>query len=344
LSEFVSVERKGAVGIIRLTRPRVINALNREMIDETAKALSDWANDDAVKLVLLEGEGERGFCSGGDVRAMRAHMLEGRESDADAFFEHEYALNGQIAGYQKPIVSLMHGITMGGGIGLAGHAGLRVATETTRFGMPETAIGFFPDVGAFALMAGGDHTVARAHCFHGLPIGAGDGVRLNLADLVVEDARLGDVRDMVVEMAGAELSQIETAVKDAFAVEAKTPFADFVHHHGSAFSMKSPADIFAALSEHADEASEYLGVIAKRCPTSIMAADLGLKAAFSDGDVDHVLARDLKLAKYLARRSDFAEGVRAVLVDKDHNPKWEPDTLDQVDLNGLSNCLISTYS
>ena len=147
------ISTTGHLGRITLDRPRAINALSLEMIEGITAALTAWRADPAIGVVLIEGAGEKGFCSGGDVRAARALVLEGRPDEAERYFATEYRMNALIAGYPKPLVALTHGIVMGGGIGIAGHCGMRITQPGARFAMPESAIGFFADVGVNAILA-----------------------------------------------------------------------------------------------------------------------------------------------------------------------------------------------
>lgn len=178
----LDVIREGNLGIIALNRPEAINALSLEMIDGITRALEQWADDDEIRLVLFEGRGPRGFCSGGDVRAVRQAVLDGEAAEADAFFAAEYRMNGIIARYPKPLVALTHGIVMGGGIGIAGHCAFRFTTAEARFAMPEAAIGFTCDVGVNFILSKAPVHRALAFAMTGVPVGAADALALGLTD------------------------------------------------------------------------------------------------------------------------------------------------------------------
>lgn len=346
MSELVLIEKRDGAGIIRLNRPKAINALNSEMIGAIADALKAWRRDKSVRLVVIEGEGERGFCAGGDVRAIRALVQAGEPDEADKFFAQEYVLNEAISKYHKPIISLAHGAVMGGGIGLSGHAHMRICTDDARYGMPESAIGFVCDVGVNALLARSDRAVARAFCLAGQPVGAADAVALNLVDIIVARDRLGALRDRIIShaMANDPLGDIALMIEKEYAMGIALEFVPFVHKQAEAFSLALVADVMGALRQQASSAaaSAYLAVINTRCPTSLIAIDLGLKAAFADPNVGRVLERDLILAQYLVRRPDFSEGVRAVLIDKDHAPHWAPDALENVETATIQ-ALVDTH-
>lgn len=346
MSELVLIEKRDGAGIIRLNRPKAINALNSEMIGAIAGALKAWRRNKSVRLVLIEGEGERGFCAGGDVRAIRALVQAGDLDEADRFFAQEYVLNEAISKYPKPIISLAHGAVMGGGIGLSGHAQMRICTDDARYGMPEAAIGFVCDVGVNALLARSDRSVARAFSLVGQPVGAADAVALNLVDIVVARDKLGVLRERIISlsMAADPLGDIALLIEKEYGMGAAPEFVPFVHRLAEVFSLASITDIFAALRQRTNDAevSAYMKVIDTRCPTSLVAIDISLKAAFADPNVARVLARDLVLAQYLVRCPDFSEGVRAVLVDKDHTPRWHPSTLGDVEFDAIQ-ALVGTH-
>ena len=185
MSDEVLISREGAMGVITLNRPRALNALSQAMIDTIYQTLLAWRADDGVAAVLFEGAGERAFCAGGDIRAARDLLIAGETEQALGFYEHEYRNNLLIATYAKPITAIGHGYVMGGGIGLAGHAGIRIAVEGAQYAMPESAIGLFCDIGVNARLA---HVAAhRALLFEfaGLPVGVADAIALDLADLMV---------------------------------------------------------------------------------------------------------------------------------------------------------------
>lgn len=332
----LDISTDGALGVIALNRPEAINALNHDMIGGIRDALTRWRADGAIRAVLFEGRGPRGFCAGGDVRAMRTLTLEGKFDTAGRFFADEYAVNGMIADYDKPVVALTHGVVMGGGIGLAGHAGFRFTTSDGRFAMPEGAIGFFSDVGSNAILAKSPRHRALAFLMSGQAVGVADALRLGLSDCVVPADARERVRAGIV--AAAEAEDVETALVFLMQTEGvepgDTPFCDAADRLESAFALNDAAAILAAL--RADPAGAALAeVIASRSPTSLAAileTHLSARGARAIGEV---LAVDLAVAKFMIAQPDFAEGVRAVLVEKDHAPRWSPADPALVDRAGL---------
>jgi enoyl-CoA hydratase len=322
----------GHLGRISLNRPAAINALSLPMIEGIAGTLERWQADDAIGAVLVEGNGPKGFCSGGDVRAARTQVVEGKPELADAYFAAEYRMNGLIAGYSKPLVALTHGIVMGGGIGIAGHCNIRITQPGTRFAMPESAIGFFADVGVNAILAKAPLNRALLFLMSGVSVGASDALALGLADAMVGSERLEDIRTGLVSAAGSShpadaivrLTQAETIIAG------DAPFcalADLLPPE----PPESPAEFIDRVAA-IPELAEISALFAVRSPGSLVATFFAQNRARRLMDVNATLAMDLKLAAVMARRPDFAEGVRAVLVDKDQKPGWSPASLDTFDI------------
>lgn len=341
MSAEVEIRVDGRAGIITLTREKAINALNGAMIASISVALEDWEDDPGISMILIEGRGEKGFCAGGDVRAVRQLVLEARPDAAQAYFEDEYRMNGLLATYQKPIVALQHGFVMGGGIGLSSHARYRIATRSSRFAMPEAAIGFFSDVGVNAILYQTPEHRALAFMMSGTPVGPGDAIALGLSDAMIEDVELAGLRQRLIE---AALSvEPDTAIGAIIAGETLEPegtgFCDTADSLRLAFENQSASDILANLSSLADEgdpgASALYQAMAGDCPTSLEVIVRAHRLSRRLRDVQEILALDTDLAKFMARRADFAEGVRAVLVDKDRKPRWSP-----ADFEGLEHAAI----
>ena len=330
MTDELEISVNGALGQIALNRPQAINALNLAMIEGVHAALLGWRDDPAIGAVVFSGNGPKGFCSGGDVRAARALVLEGRGDAADAYFEAEYRMNGLIATYSKPLIAISHGITMGGGIGIAGHCAFRITQPGVRYAMPESAIGFFADVGVNAILAKAPFNRALLFLLSGVSVGAADAVALGLADAVLEPDAVEAFRAELVRAAGSSHPQTALVrLMAAYAVDGDTPFcamADLLP--GKA---ESPADFVAGV-EAIPELGEIAAILGTRSPGSLIATFFAQHAARRVMGVRQTLAMDLRLARVMARRPDFAEGVRAVLVDKDQRPHWSPARLSDVDV------------
>lgn len=316
----LEVSREEHLGIIALNRPEAINALNLDMIRGIIRTLEQWRDDDGIRVVVFEGRGPRGFCAGGDVRAVRQMVLEGRAEEADAFFEAEYFMNGLIATYPKPTVALTHGVVMGGGIGIAGHCRYRFTTPEAKWAMPEAAIGFVSDVGSNFILARAPLNRALAFLMSGVAVGPADALALGLCDGVIDPARREAILDAIAKAAGssrpeAALSHLVRAEMLAGGEEAFVPGADAIPE----LDWNDPAAIVAGVTDPSLSAA-----LKSRSPTSLVAIHQSHLAARRLPGIREVLAVDLALAQLLCRDADFAEGVRAVLVDKDQRPRWQP--------------------
>lgn len=334
----IVVERLGHVLKIVLDRPEALNALNMPMLQGLNHALDVAAKDDAVHCVWIEGAGDKAFCSGGDVKAARQAVIRMKEGllsleDACDFFAVEYALNEKLFHFEKPIIAWMDGITMGGGVGVAGPCRYRLATHKTMWAMPEVTIGFFPDVGA-------GYYLTRVTGKYGWYLAlTGQSVQdpfilknLGLASHVVLSKssqeillRLKDASSIAeIEMVLAAFSLAQD-VSDGMGL-----FEDRRRQIDEWFAHASVADIFACLeSDGSTEAQAIADSMRAKSPTSLCVAFEHLNRAVFN-NFDEVIARDERLARKFMQDHDFCEGVRAQLVDKDKSPQWKPARIADV--------------
>ena len=322
----VQVERRGALGLITLDRPRKLNALTHTMVLEIRAALDVWAVDDAVRTVLLRGVGEKAFCAGGDIVGLHRDATRGDGRAAAAFWRDEYRLNALIARYPKPIVALMHGIVLGGGVGLSAHASHRVVTATTRIGMPETGIGFIPDVGGTWLLSLAPGELGTHLALTGGTVGAGDALALGLADAYVPAERFDDiVLSLESERADVAIARLSDAAPSA-PLLAQQPWIDV------AYAGDDPVAIVARLEALAEpDAREAAAAILRSSPSAVAVTLDALRAARGMPDLEHALAAEFRLALRALVAPDFAEGVRAQVIDKDRAPRWSPARLELLD-------------
>lgn len=321
----VLVEQRGRLGVLTLNRPRAINALVREMVTTMQAALDRWASDDTVATVLLTGSGDRGLCAGGDLQAMYRDASEGTSGSVD-FWRDEYALDHTIAIYPKPVVALMDGIVLGGGIGISAHASHRVVTERTAVGMPETRIGFVPDVGGPWLLARAPGELGTHLALTAANADASDAIALGMADVLVHRDRLPDLelalateppdvvlRRLAVEPPASELAAQRTWIDAAYAGD------DML-----AIVARLRASDIDAARQAADD-------IEARSPTAVTLTLAALRRAATLPDLRTSLDQDLAVSTYLLTVPDMAEGIRAQVIDKDRSPRWDPPTLAAVD-------------
>lgn len=336
----LEISTHGHLGRIALNRPKAINALSLEMIEGITAALESWRDDPGIGAVLFTGNGEKGFCSGGDVRAARVHVIAGTPEAADHYFATEYRMNGLIANYPKPTVALTHGIVMGGGIGIAGHCRYRLTQPGARFAMPEAAIGFFSDVGVNAILAKAPLNRALLFLMSGASVGAADAIALGLADAAIDPAgRERAPADLSVAAGAPDADAAIVRWMEGQSLDAgPTPFVDVADQ----LVLPAPCPAAAAFIEQVSSLpalSDISSLLSSRSPTALTAIFESQTRARPLTSVELVLEMDLRLARFMARQPDFAEGVRAVLVDKDQSPRWSPARLAEVDTKGVINAL-----
>jgi len=344
MTETVRITREGRTGIVTLDRPRAINALDTEMIAGITDAFLDFTDDDRIAAIIIEGAGERGFCAGGDVRAVRQHLIDGQKEAAEQFFVDEYALNGMLATSEKPLIALTDGIVMGGGLGLAGHAGYRIATDRAKFAMPESAIGFVCDVGTDWILAKAPLNRALAFLMSGVTIAVADALALGLTDCVVPHDKLDEVRnELLIALETGDAPTSIVTIMQAFSVEpGEAEFCARADRLNAALTARDARAIYEALEALApddEDAAALFNVLKTRCPFSLVAIEKSQRAARGLGDINAVLNNDLKLARLMISRDDFSEGVRAVLVDKDQSARWSPSAVSDVDMAAIATCL-----
>ena len=345
MTEFVRTEIRGRIGFITLNRPKALNALSHDMIRAMASALDAWRDDPSVLGVVLQGEGEKGLCAGGDIRHFHEAISAGRTDIMD-FFTDEYTLNYTIATYPKPYIALMDGVVMGGGMGISQGAALRIVTEATRMAMPETAIGLFPDVGGGAFLANLAGHLGEYLGTTGIVFGAVDACEIGLADGVVPRDSLPALCELLAngvwQDSDAVLDAARAFVRDCLPPAGLTagklaPLRDVIDRH---FGLPDMPAVLASLKREAR--CEYSGwaqetedlLRTKRSPLMVCVTLEQVRRA-----------RKLSLAdelreEWLMMRSVFnldgrtgaegVEGIRAMVVDKDHAPQWQHASIEAV--------------
>jgi len=325
----VVTSRDGRIGRILLNRPRALNALDLAMIRACAAILETWREDPHVDAVVIEGAGDRAFCAGGDIRALRAGQLSGDRASVDQFFTEEYALNVTIATYPKPYIALIDGICMGGGIGMSVHAPYRVATEYAGFAMPETAIGFFPDIGATFLLPRLPGELGTYLGLTGLRINGGDSVHAGLATHFTSRARLPDLSAALARDGIAALAVYNEPLP-AFSL------ADHRAAIDHCFAAATVGEIVARLeATHADWATAALKSLHHVSPSALHWTLRALRGG-RNCTLKQALAAEFALTRTTMAHPDFAEGVRAMIVDKDRKPAWQPTKIKDVDPNRIA--------
>ncbi len=309
---------EGRVGRITLNRPQALHALTTDMCQAMTDALLAWRQDPAVELVLLDHSGERGFCAGGDIR-MLAESGAGDGKAAREFFFIEYRLNHLLFEYPKPVAVIMDGITMGGGVGLAMPARYRVATEKTTFAMPETGIGLF-----LPRMPG---HIGQWLALTGARIKAADCELVGVATDFVESGKIAELKAAIV----ADPAAIETLLTQFEADAGRPPIAQHQDEIDRIFGQGSLEAILAALeASGSDWAKDQLKVLATKSPQTMKVALRQLQLGGQAKTFAENMAMEYRVGARVVQRHDFLEGVRAVIVEKDHAPRWNPPTPEGV--------------
>ncbi len=356
----ILAHQHGAVATLTLNRPHALNALSHNMVHEISRYITAWENDGSVAVVVLRGAGLKAFCAGGDIRAMRECYLAGGlkpQAHID-FFIDEYRLDYRLQLYKKPIIALLDGIVMGGGMGLVQGAPFRLVGPKTKMAMPETAIGLFPDVGGSKFMS---HTPTGLFlALTGQVIGAADAIHANFASYYLEPEALNqfisalelhhfndDHFDAIAQILMPFVSTAPPSSimpKDA-PIEGLARYEEAIDRH---FSFdKSLNEIIDSLQREKDEtlvdwAELQLKILAKRSPTSLCVTHAGVLRG-RQLSLAECFRMELGIVTESFAAGDVIEGIRALAVDKDHHPKWNPATLQEVDEAAIAKYFINTY-
>jgi len=337
--------RSKSVMSIVLNRPEAINSLSESMIDAIDRLLDEAAADPACRLVLFYSKSDKGFCAGGDVKQLARLSVEGNFAGVDSFFTKEYALDLKIHLFPKPVVVLADGITMGGGLGITAGADLRVATERTRMAMPETRIGFFPDVGSTGWMF--------SRCPKGYPeylgltgydMRAGECVRLGFADVLTRsgdksaliesletfEPEAGLDKEALVKRLGGRISGF--CLPDIPRDESMDRWVE--RYFAGRTDVRGILDELLHCTQQQAHCADVFASIGERSPTALVLT-LALLRRNENRPISDVFAAELKASRFMSRHPDYVEGIRARLIDRDDNPKWNPPFLDQVDPTGF---------
>jgi enoyl-CoA hydratase len=325
------VRREGAAGVIRLNRPKAINAMTLEMSIGIDAALDRFEADPAVAVVLLEGAGERGLCAGGDIRG----LYESSRAKGDlgkVFWRQEYIMNARIARFPKPYVAFMDGLVMGGGVGLSAHGRHRVVTEKTKLAMPEVGLGFFPDVGGTWLLSRSPGEIGTYFGLTGRTMNGPDAIYARFADAVVPSARLAELRDALIQIRpGTGSGEIERLIAGFATGETSGPVTAMQARIDAWFAFDRMEDIVAALKHDGSElAQSTLKTLNEKSPRGMVVTLKLLRLARTSSSLEECLVREYRAALEVFASDDFREGVRAAVIDKDRNPRWSPPRIEDV--------------
>lgn len=312
----IHIRTTGRAGHITLNRPDALNALTYDMCLQIEDAVTKWAADDAVEIVLIDAEGDRAFCAGGDIAEMYRTGTAGDYAYGRKFWTDEYRLNAKLARYPKPIVTFLHGFTMGGGVGIGCHASHRIVCETSRIAMPEVGIGLVPDVGGSLILA---HAPGRLGEYLGLTaarMDAGDAIYCGFADHYVPHERWDVLKSTLIETGDA------AAVTQASHPAPDADLAPKLNAIEVLFSGNTPADILRSLDE--SPLAQAIGKALNRHSPLAMACALEIiRRLKSTDDITRALEHEYRFTYRAMEHGDFIEGIRAAIIDKDRNPSWK---------------------
>ncbi|MEM8951113.1 MAG: enoyl-CoA hydratase/isomerase family protein [Pseudomonadota bacterium] len=322
----VDIRVPGRVGRITLNRPDALNALNEPMMQMIDESLRRWAEDDAVAMVVIDAEGERAFCAGGDIAALYRRTQAGDLAFSRDFWRDEYRMNARIANYPKPYIALMDGITMGGGVGLSAHGSHRIVTERSKIAMPECAIGLIPDVGGTFLLSRAPGRLGEFLGLTGARMGAADAIHAGFADVFVAADRLPDliqalidepdvrvIDDFVDTPLPGELEANRATIDDIFAADDLATIVDRVK-----------GEVGSAWHEKVAQA------LARACPLALHCTFRMIREARAMETLEEALAAEYRYTWRSLEEGEFMEGIRAAVIDKDREPRWAKSGLEQV--------------
>jgi len=328
MTDDIVLKVEGHAGFISLNRPSALHALTLPMVHAMTQALLAWRDDPAVKCVVIDHADGRGFCAGGDIAFLRNSAMNDGGVSGLKFFHDEYQLNHLLITYPKPVVAFMDGITMGGGVGISQPARFRVATENTKFAMPETGIGLFPDVGGGWYLSRLEGRVGQFLALTGARIAGAGCLALGLATHYLTSNLLAEAKSRIatedVERIDGILGTLSVTPLDSKIVETIVQ----INRH---FASDRLEDIFASLEgDESDWAMKEFATLRSKSPQTCKVALRQLAESLKLTDFADNMAMEYRIASRVLVRPDFAEGVRAVIVDKDNSPKWDPATAEGV--------------
>ena len=328
MTEDILVRVEGHAGIISLNRPSALHALTLPMVHAMTEALLEWRNSADVKCIVIDHAGGRGFCAGGDIAFLRNSAINDGGESARKFFHDEYQLNHLLFTYPKPVVAFMDGICMGGGVGISQPARYRVATENTKFAMPETGIGLFPDVGGGWYLSRLEGRVGQFLALTGSRVAGSGCLALGLATHYLPSSALDEAKARIASEGVERIDGILGTLSETPPASKVVETLFQINRH---FASDHFEDILASLEgDESEWAMRELATLRTKSPQTCKVALRQLSAGAAMSDFADNMAMEYRIASRVIVRPDFAEGVRAVIIDKDNAPNWDPATPEGV--------------
>ena len=330
----ILLETRGRIGLITLNKPKALNALSMNMIELMHPQLLAWASDDAVDAVVIQGAGEKAFCAGGDIR----DMYEKRGTDFGAvYYAAEYLLNVSIHTFPKPYIALMDGVTMGGGAGVSIHGSQRIVSERTLFAMPETGIGLFPDIGASWFLSCCPGQLGMYLGLTGLRMHAADTLYAGIGDIYMESGRNEDLLDALASADSLDERSVNDLLRSFTSDPGAAPIAAYRDEIDRCFAGDSVEAILVSLEdEDTDWARTQLKYLAHKSPTALKLTFRQLRLGPTIESIADIMKMEYRMAHRTYRGVELFEGIRAVVIDKDGAPQWQPDNLAAVSEDDLN--------
>ena len=321
----VSIRTAGRAGRITLTRPKALNALTHVMVHAIDEALDQWQDDQTVGLVLIDAEGTKAFCAGGDIAALYHSGTAGNFDSGRRFWADEYALNARISNHPIPYVAIMDGIVMGGGVGLSGHGSHRIVTERSMVAMPECGIGLIPDVGGTWLLAKAPGHLGEFLGLTGWRMTGPDAILAGFADALVPGDRLDDLK------AGLEDTGSVAAIDDFRVAPDETPLEAQIEFAERHFSHPTALDCLRSVESDTSEfAQKITGLMRRACPLALACTFEMVRRVRTFEKLEDALALEYRFTWRSMTEAQFLEGIRAQIIEKDFKPSWKPDRLEDV--------------
>ena len=313
----IHIRKSGRAGRITLTRPQSLNALTHAMCLAIEAALDQWATDDDVALVVLDGDGDRAFCAGGDIADMYRAAINGDYVFGQRFWQDEYRMNAKIFNFPKPYVAFMHGFTMGGGVGIAGHGSHRVVCENSKISMPECGIGLIPDVGGSLLLSRAPGRLGEYLGTTGTRMGPGDAIHAEFADYFVPQEQWPNLIEHLATTGDyTEIDRVASAVPDS-------PLANLQDQINAHFAGETIADIYRSMAFAPDDfTASTEKTLSRNSPLSMACTIELIHRIRNVNSIERALGQEYRFTHRAAEHADFLEGIRAAIIDKDHAPKW----------------------
>lgn len=327
----------GDIGLITLNRPESLNALTHAMCRQLSSQLQHWETSSKIKAVIIRGAGDKAFSAGGDIVQLYKDGKAGNLSQAKEFFRDEYRLNYQVHQYTKPFISLLDGITMGGGVGVSIHGSHRVVTERFVFAMPETGIGFFPDIGGSYFLSRCPGETGLYLGLTGMKLNAAEAIYVNLTDYFISSNHLDElIRIIASQKFGDDADEAVDDILKAVSVTPEAAALESVRGNIDAcFCMDSIEEIFTALKQQ-DKPwhQETLKILQQKSPTSLKITLREIREGVAL-DFESCMQMEFRLCQRFMQGHDFYEGIRATLIDKDKKPNWKPDKLSDISQDSI---------